>query len=206
MNDFIVQPNPQINISDQDFAHLPLFNFHIIALVEPDPESWMPFLGDGSKLSSTLELYSEIIFDELDPDEQQTWEGVELASDVVFPRILWVGGTALAFYDEIAEIYARVVFNRDYEEYEDLRFYIQGVAQDHPAWRVAVLGAMFEDDVIRVANAIQESGLETTIIQRYCLSSDAFINLDDLIASIAKLRRKGLLADFRFLDKPPETE
>ena len=39
MTNFIVQPNPQIKISDQVFAHLPLLNFHIIALVEPDPES-----------------------------------------------------------------------------------------------------------------------------------------------------------------------
>ena len=198
MTNFIVQPNPQIKISDQDLVHLPLLNFHIIALVEPDPESWMPFQGDGTKLNSTLELYSDIIVDELDPDVHQSREGVELATDVGFPRILWVGGTALSFYEDIAEIFASVVFNHDYEEYEDLRFYIQGVAQAYPTWRVAVLGAMFEDDVIRVANAIHESGLETTVIQHYCLSSEAFVNLDDLFASIAKLRRKGQLDDFEF--------
>ncbi len=196
MTNFIVQPNPQIKISDQDSAQLPLLNFPIIALVEPDPESWMPYLGDGPKLSSILELYTEIIFGELDPDEPLSREEINFALDFIFPKVLWVGGTALSFYDEIAEIYARVVFNDDYEEYEDLRYYIQGVARAHPNWRVAVLGAMFEDDVIRVANAIQESGLETTIIQRYCLSSDAFVNLDDMFASIAKLRRKGLFDDF----------
>jgi len=195
MTNFIVQPNPQIRISDQESDHLPLLNFHIIALVEPDPESWIPFLGDGPKLSSILELYTEIIFDELDPDEPRSREELDFAPDVVFPKVLWVGGTALSFYDEIAEIYARVVFNADYEEYEDLRFYIQGVARARPTWRVAVLGAMFEDDVIRVANAVQESGLETTVIQRYCLSSNAFVNLDDLFASIAKSRRKGLFDD-----------
>jgi len=195
MTNFIVQPNPQIKISDQDSVHLPLLNFHFIALVEPDPENWMPFLGDGPKLSSILELYTEIIFDELDPDEPRSREDIDFAPDFVFPKVLWVGGTALSFYDEIAEIYARVVFNDDYEEYEDLRYYFQGVARAHPTWRVAVLGAMFEDDVIRVANAIQESGLETTVIQRYCLSSDAFINLDDLFASISKLQKKGLFDD-----------
>jgi len=63
---------------------------------------------------------------------------------------------------------------------------------------VAILGAMFEDDVIRVANAIHESGLETTVIQRYCLSSEAFDNLDDIFALIAKLRRKGQGDDFEF--------
>ena|GEM_PF-3581623 len=206
MTNFIVQPNPHIKNSDQDFTRLPLLNFHIIALVEPDSESRMPFLGDGLKLCSILEIYTEIIFDELDPDEPRSREEQDFAPDVVFPKVLWVGGTALSFYDEFAEIYSSVVFNDDYEEHEDLRYFIQGVAQKHPTSRVAVLGAMFEDDMIRVANAIQESGLETTIIQRYCLSSDAFINLDDLFASIAKLRRRGLFDDFLFSDKPPENE
>jgi hypothetical protein len=46
MTNFIVQPNPQIKISDLDSTHLPLLKLHIIALVEPDPESWMPFLDN----------------------------------------------------------------------------------------------------------------------------------------------------------------
>jgi len=55
---------------------------------------------------------------------------------------------------------------------------------------------MFEDDVIRVANVIQEAGLDTTVIARYCLSSKVFINLVDLFALRDELRRKGLLDNF----------
>ena len=77
-----------------------------------------------------------------------------------------------------------------------MRFYIKGVAQEHPNWRVAVLGAMFEDDVIRIANVIQGAWLDTTVIARYCLSSKPFVNLDDLFALRDELRRKGLIDDF----------
>lgn len=68
---------------------------------------------------------------------------------------------------------------------------------------MAVLGATFEDDVIRVANVIQEAGLDATVIARYCLSSKAFINLDDLFALRDELRRKGMLDDFSLDDVQP---
>ena len=194
MTEFLVPPNPEIKISSLGFEHLPLVNFHIIAVVEPDPESWMPHIGDANKLSSILQVYSEMISDELYPDFNLSALAVEAASDVEYPRTIWVGGGSVSFYFEgIADVNAAVVFPFDFEEYEDLRYYIQGIAQSHPTWRVAVLGAMFEDDVIRVANVIREAGLDTTVIARYCLSSEAFINLDDLFALRDDLRRKGLI-------------
>ena len=197
MTDFLVPPHPEIKISSLDFEHLPLVNFHIIAVVEPDPESWMPNLGDDDNLGATLEVYSQMVIDELYPDFDLSSLAVEVAQDVAYPRVIWVGGRAVSFYyEDIADLHAKVAFTFDFEEYEDLRYYIQGVAQEYPNWRVAILGAMFEDDVIRVANVIQEAGLDTTVIARYCLSSKAFVNLDDLFALRDELRRKGLLDDF----------
>ena len=197
MTDFLVPPNPEIKISSLDFEHLPLVNFHIVAVVEPDPESWMPNLGDDDNLGAILEVYSQMVSDELYPDFDLSSLVVEVATDVAFPRVVWVGGGAISFYyEDIANVHAKVAFTFDFEEYEDLRFYIRGVAQERPNWRVAVLGAMFEDDVIRVANVIQEAGLDTTVIARYCLSSKAFVNLDDLFALRDELRRKGMLDEF----------
>jgi hypothetical protein len=197
MSDFIVPPNPEVKISSLDFEHLPLVNFHIVAVVEPDPESWMPNLGDDDNLEAALEVYTQMVSDELYPDFDLSSLAVEVAKDVAYPRVIWVGGGAVSFYyEDIADVYAKVAFTFDFEEYEDLRFYIKGVTQEHPNWRVAVLGAMFEDDVIRVANVIQEAGLDTTVIARYCLSSKAFVNLDDLFALRNELRRKGLLDNF----------
>ena len=197
MTDFLVPPHPDVKISSLEFEHLPLANFHIVTVVEPDPESWMPYLGDGDKLDAALEVYIEMVSDELYPDFDLSSLAVEVAPDVAYPRVIWVGGGTISFYyEEIANVHAQVAFTFDFEEYEDLRFYIKGVAQQHPDWRVAVLGATFEDDVIRVANVIQEAGLDTTVIARYCLSSKAFVNLDDLFALRDELRRKGLLDDF----------
>ena len=197
MTDFIVPPHPDVKISSLDFEHLPLVNFHIVAVVEPDPESWMPNLGDDDNLDAALEVYIQMISDELYPDFDPSCLAVDVAKDVAESRVIWVGGGAASFYYEaIAGVHAKVAFTFDFEEYEDLRFYIKGVAQEHPDWRVAVLGAIFEDDVIRVANVIQEAGLDITVIARYCLSSKAFVNLDDLFALRDELRRKGMLDDF----------
>ena len=33
--------HPQVNVSDLGFPDLPLYNFHIVIVVEPDPETWM---------------------------------------------------------------------------------------------------------------------------------------------------------------------
>ena len=68
MTKFLVTPNPKIKISHLEFEQLPLVNFHIIAVVEPDPESWMPGLDDDDSLDATLDVYTDMISDELYPD------------------------------------------------------------------------------------------------------------------------------------------
>jgi hypothetical protein len=197
MTDFLVTPNPGIKISSLEFEQLPLVNFHIIVVVEPDPETWMPELDDDESLDAILEIYTDMISDELYPDFNfAAFKNIKITTDVEYPRMIWAGGGDASVYFGGIEGPFAATFPFDFEEYDDLRFYIQGVAQNHPAWRVAVLGAMFEDDVIRVANVIQEAGLDTTVIARYCLSSNAFINLDELFALRDELRRKGLLNGF----------
>jgi len=59
-------------------------------------------------------------------------------------------------------------------------YYLKGIAQEHPDWKVAVVGAMLEEDVIRVSNFVDQIGLSTTVLTRYCLTRDHFVNLDAL--------------------------
>ena len=75
MTDFLVLTNPEIKTSFLDFEYLPLVNFHIVAVVEPDTESWMPNLGDDNNLRATMEVYSQEVSNELYPD-------LELSGDV----------------------------------------------------------------------------------------------------------------------------
>ena len=131
----------------------------------------MPGLDDDDRLYATLDVYTDMTSDELYPDFNfAALKSVKIATDVEYSRMIWAGGGTSAYFGGIAGPFV-ATFPFDFEEYDDLRFYIQGVAQNHPMWRVAVLGARFEDDVIRVANVIQEAGLDTTVIARYSLSS-----------------------------------
>lgn len=115
MTDFLVPPNPEVKISSLDFEHLPLVNFHIIAVVEPDPESWMPNFGDDDNLDAALEVYIQMVSDELFPDFDLSSLTVEVAKDVACSRVIWVGGGTISFYyEEIANVHAKVAFTFDF--------------------------------------------------------------------------------------------
>jgi hypothetical protein len=77
-----------------------------------------------------------------------------------------------------------------YEVLEQLGFYLRGVASEHPDWRVAVVGATLEEDVILVANAVQKTGLSTTVVTRYCLSKQLFVDLEEAVERVRKHRRR----------------
>ncbi|MFZ6030670.1 MAG: hypothetical protein ACOYYS_23435 [Chloroflexota bacterium] len=110
------------------------------------------------------------------------------------PKTLWVGGSVEGdlpcYYKGLIEFFPGVTFSGDYETDEDLRYYIRSVALEHPDWRVAVIGAMYEDEIMRVANAIQESGLT-----RYSISCTGFVNLDELMAFRSEQQRLRMLDD-----------
>jgi hypothetical protein len=107
MTDFLVPPNPEVKISSLDFEHLSLVNFHIVAVVEPDPENWIPNFGDDDNLDTTLEVYTEMVSDELCPDFDLSSLVVEIASDVESPRIIWVDGGVISFCCEDLCYYTR---------------------------------------------------------------------------------------------------
>jgi len=192
MTKFIVEPNPSVVISDAEIADLPLSNFHIVAVVEPDPESWMAHQKDEEKLSELLGIYCDLIDGELFKDSELNSvlaQTAAFSSGVIEPRVIWVGGLESHFFEPIS-YWSSVIFNDYYEELEDLRYYVRGVADEHQNWRAAVIGAMYEDEVMRVANMFEESGLDVIVLTRYCLSRQSFINLDDLFDEISAIRRK----------------
>ena len=192
MTKFIVEPNPRVVISDAEIADLPLCSFHIVAVVEPDPESWMAHQKDEEKLSELLGIYCDLIDGELFEDSELNAilaQTATFSSDVTEPRLIWVGGLEAQFFEPIS-YWSRIIFGDYYEDFEDLGYYTRGIAAEHQNWRAAVIGAMFEDEVMRVANVIEESGLSVTVLTRYCLSSQSFINLDDLFDEISAVQKK----------------
>jgi hypothetical protein len=80
----------------------------------------------------------------------------------------------------------------DARDIEHLYYYLRGLFVEHPDWQVAVIGAMYEDDVMRVANLLTQMGFNTTVLTRYCLSNQTFINLDHLWDHLSWVGTAGL--------------
>lgn len=183
MSNFIVEPNPKVIITDADSRELSLLSFHIVVIVEPDPETWMGSVE--MEVGDVIQLFNEGLHAELDP-ESDIYRGqtrILLSPDEVDrPILLWVKYTGEDnLFDEPAYT-ADVTFRlSEYDNFEHLGFYLQGIKQSHPNWNVAIVGGMFEDDVIRIANFISEIGFPTTVVTRQCISRNVFVNLDELM-------------------------
>lgn len=188
--------HPQIEVSDLDFPNLPLCNFHIVIVAEPDPETWMAHPDDTGEYAETLEIHSGLILDEL---LEESWElseiNVKIAEDVERPIIVGVGELEIPMYYHHALEYAHVIISYEDMEYERLHYFLRGVAEQHPNWRVAVVGGVYEDEVVRVANTVQKAGFDTTIVTRYCISSHSLIDLDELFASITPEQHRRILEE-----------
>jgi hypothetical protein len=182
MTDFLVKPNPKVVITDADVTELSLLSFHVIVIVEPDPETWMALPGGNAGevldlfnmgLSAELDLESNIY---LDPNIVHQPDGIE------YPCLLWVKYTGDDnLFDESAYLADAIFRLTDYENFQHMEFYCRGIQRSNPDWTVAIVGGMFEDDVIRVANFISDIGFSTTVIARQCISRNIFVNLDELM-------------------------
>ena len=174
----------QVKVSDLDFPSLPLCNFHIVIVSEPDPETWMAHPDDKDEFAQILQIHSELIFDEMVRDFDISEIKVDIADDVDGELLVAVGEYEVPLYYYLAIEFAQAVFSFENVKYDKLSYFMNGIVQKHPDWRVAVVGGVYEDEVVRVANTVQEAGLDTTIVARYCISSQSLINLDELFASI----------------------
>jgi hypothetical protein len=189
MTQFVVEPSPNISISDADEAGLPLSYFHLVVLVEPDPETYMAMPGDIHKLEFVLRTLAASIRNEVNPHRLVEYD-IDIPEDIERTCYVWVRyGDSDLFDDVAASVRDHVTFTLvDASDLEHLTYYLQGLTSNHPDWRAAVIGGMFEDDVIRIANLIQDFGLETTVLTRYCISNKTFVNLDSLADYVEWLR------------------
>jgi len=194
MIDFHEEPSPMLVITDAGADQLPLANFDLVIIIEPDPVAYKPlgreienlgFLLQDIETAFTEEVTSacNLIDAFLPPDD-----GDETA-------FVWVRyfDDVLPYFRKIAEtIFCRAAFSlMDYDELEHFRCYVQGVAVHHRKWKVAVMGGMLGDDVVRIANLVQEAGLSTTVLTRYCVLYNAFTNLDSLYFYDAWVKYSG---------------
>jgi hypothetical protein len=160
---------------------------------------------------SALKIYNGLIKDEL-----MWWDNPEAPDNLpafVSNRVIWEGHDALDFYRAASE-FASVTFGYGGVEddfFTELGHYLQGLYAAHSEFRVAVVGAMVENEVLEVANLSSKIGFATTILTRYCFSKEAFVNLDDLSVEVNErrriLREMGLTEeDIWRLDDEEETE
>ncbi len=179
-----------LTLSTADLTALPIRAFDVLILVEPDPEGWMPHPQDEEAFEEVVLFYNDLITHEL-----EGWEGHEVPESplpIVETRVIWTGIDEGEVYGMVAEHWATAkfrYFNVDGELFAELAYYLQGLYLAHPKFRVAVVGATIENEVMEVGNLVAGFGFETTILTRYCFSQDAFVNLDDFYAQLNARRR-----------------
>jgi hypothetical protein len=201
MTEFMTPPLEGVTISAADENALPITFFHIVVIVEPDPESYMQPSDDVEKLGEVIyDLYARFRVD-ADP-ENPAVKPESHPSDVGETFYLWLRNVdeEVNYFQSFAETaFVKVSFNLyDSEDTEHLEYYLNGLKMRHSNWRVAVIGAMYEDEVIRIANLFQSSGFSTTVLTRYCLSNQVFVNLDNLIEHAQWVRNAGRKEDEPF--------
>lgn len=195
MSDSSHDLHPQVKVSELDIPDLPLHSFHIVLVAEPDPETWMITPGEEEQFHETLEIISDLILNEVFGNGELPDLNVEVADDVEEPRLVMVGECEIPWFFPSIEWISRARFGFADFEFTDLGFYLQGIASQHPTWRVAVVGAVIGDEVTRIANVAQKAGLDTTIVKRYCFTSQSLVNLDELFASIPPDEHRRMTAE-----------
>lgn len=191
-----VQLDPKVKISDLDLSSLPLRNFHIVVVVEPDPETWAMPDDDMENFSKLLEMYAELIIDDAIGEVDPSAITVPIPEDVKKTFIIMVGeGFGGYYHFEPVVEYSDFIVNADNFEFEKLRLLLDGIAKNYPTEdSVGIVGGMYGDEIVRAANAVQSLGFDTTIVTRYCISEKVFINLDEVF-DLLNAERKRLLGD-----------
>lgn len=166
-----------ILVTDDQGSHFPILHFDLVVIVEPDQFKWTPdrVFDLDNELDEIWDIQCEMISHETfsegtleDKDEE-----VGYAEET---RFLWLRNFAFNYYEKFAVGAAQIAFhyddNRNFSE--DMYWYLQAAYEHHPNWRVAVIGGLFEVDVVKAANQIHALGFNTAVLTRYCLSTSGF--------------------------------
>lgn len=181
-----------LTISTADRFTLPIRTFDLLILIDPDPESWMPHPEDEEAFDELRLAYNDLIADELEGRDDVEGQVPENLPPFVETRVIWAGVEDDELYGLVAEQAATVKFsyyNVEDDIFAELAYFLQGLYTAHPKLRVAVVGATMEYEVMAVGNLAAELGFATTILTRYCISQDAFVDLDELFGELSEQRR-----------------
>src|SRR5258706_16105585 len=104
--------DPKVKISDLDMSELPLYNFHVVVLAEPDPETWV--IPDDEKFSQLLEMYSELIINDVIGDtEYLNFVPMPWAEDANETLIIMAGEGMVGDFFRDVETYSRYIVRSD---------------------------------------------------------------------------------------------
>jgi hypothetical protein len=116
--------HPKVKVSELDIPDLPLHNFHLVLVAEPDPNTWMIPTDDEEQFHETLEIISDLILNEVFGNGELPDLNVELAEDVEEPRLVTVSECEIPWFFPRIEWISRARFGFSDFEFEDLGFYL----------------------------------------------------------------------------------
>ncbi len=166
-----------ILVTDDQGSNFPILHFDLVVIVEPDQFKWTPdrVFDLDNELDEIWDIQSEMISHETFSEDALENLGAEV--DLVEnTRFLWLRNYAFNYYGKFAGGAAQIAFHYDdnHDISEDMQWYLQVAYNHHPNWRVAIIGGLFEVDVVKAANQIHAMGFNTTVLTRYCLSTSGF--------------------------------
>lgn len=169
--------NNGILVTDDQGAHFPIRFFDLVVIVEPDQFKWTPdrVLDLDNELDEIWDIQCEMISHETFSEEKI--ENQDVAVDFAEEtRFLWLRNFAFNYYEKFAGGAAQIAFHYDDHRNfsDDMQWYLQAAFKHHPNWRVAIIGGLFEVEVVMAANQIHAMGFNTTVLTRYCLSTSGF--------------------------------
>jgi hypothetical protein len=124
MSDTSYDLHPKVKVSELDIPDLPLHNFHLVLVAEPDPNTWMIPTDDEEQFHETLEIISDLILNEVFGNGELPDLNVELAEDVEEPRLVTVSECEIPWFFPRIEWISRARFGFSDFEFEDLGFYL----------------------------------------------------------------------------------
>jgi hypothetical protein len=182
--------DPCVSLAREDPNQLSLRHFDLLVFVEPNQEANVgqtveSFLNEADWKCVLDGLDNELGWNvECEADENKNLETKPINKVTISPmtRIIWIKNEmedANYFENCISISLSDAIFPYKIGSKELPAFLIifaHDLKYQFPGMKVAIIGGIFKNEVFRVANLFQQSGLETTILTRYCFSEQGFVN------------------------------
>ena len=182
----IIDPDVRIiegSVPPEEGSSLRLYD--IVVVVEHDLETWASMDGSAA-LENFVQRRSEEIMSDLWGEVDYRLPTNIAKKDPTLVLSVCQAASIIDSLDADVADAADYIVRDEYEsrEFAKLLFLIKHLAAACPGeCKVAVIGGIFEDEVITVANGIQALGIDTFVLARWCISawSENLLNLDDAL-------------------------